>query len=64
MLAPDGSPTTYTYAGTTIVKDSVGNYHVDLAITLTGTYRYRWVSTGTGAGAEEGWFQARTQRVA
>lgn len=63
VVAPDASFITYTYAGAAIVKDSVGVYHVDVAITLAGTYRYRWVSTGTGAGAEESWFQVREQKV-
>lgn len=64
VVAPDASSVTYTYAGATVVKDSVGVYHVDVAIALSGTYLYRWVSTGTGAGAEESWFQVRARRVA
>jgi hypothetical protein len=63
IKAPDATTTTYTYAGATITKDSPGTYHVDVAPTLTGTWRYRWVSTGTGAGAEESWFQVRVRRV-
>lgn len=60
---PAATSTTYTYAGATVTKDSVGNYHVDVAPTLTGTYKYRWVSTGTGQAAEENSFQVRTRRV-
>lgn len=63
VTAPDGTSVSYAYPAT-IGKDSVGVYHVDVAITLTGTYRYRWVSTGTGAGAEESWLQVRPRRVA
>lgn len=63
VTLPDGTQNTYTYPAD-VAKDSVGNYHVDLAITMMGTYRYRWFSTGGGAAAEEGWFQVRTQRVA
>lgn len=63
VAAPDATSVTYTYAGATIVKDSVGNYHVDIDILQRGTYRYRWSSTGTGKAAEENWFQVRTQRV-
>jgi hypothetical protein len=64
VTLPDRSQITYTYAGSTVMKDSVGNYHVDLVITLRGTHLYRWFSTGGGAAAEENWFQVRTQRVA
>jgi hypothetical protein len=63
LTAPDGTQATYSYAGTTIVKDSTGNYHVDVSPTQHGTYRYRWASTGTAQGAEEGWFQVRLRRV-
>lgn len=63
LMAPDGTETTYTYAGGTVTKDSTGTYHVDVSITASGDYRYRWVSTGTGAAAEEGRFQVRVKRV-
>jgi hypothetical protein len=60
---PDGTQTTYTYTGATITRDSLGNYHVDVSLTLVGTHRYRWVSTGTGAAAEEGSIAVRVRRV-
>ena len=63
LLAPDATSSTYTYSGGTVVRDSMGVYHVDVAPVLSGTYRYRWVSTGTGAAAEEEWFQVRSRRV-
>lgn len=59
---PDATISDYAYPAT-IVRDSVGNYHVDLAITQRGPHRYRWVSTGAAASAEEGVFQVRTRRV-
>jgi hypothetical protein len=54
---PSGSTTTLTY-GTdlALVKDSTGNYHVDIDANEAGTWRYRFYSTGTGQGAEEGNF--------
>lgn len=64
VTRPDGTQASYSYAGSTVTKDSTGNYHVDIAITMRGTYRYRWFSTGAGAAAEESWFQVRSQRVA
>lgn len=63
VTLPNGTTVPFTYAGATVIKDSVGNYHVDMSATQHGTYRYRWFSTGTGQAAEEGWFQVRAQRV-
>lgn len=39
-----------------LVKDSTGNYHVDLSITEAGEWYYRWEATGTVQAAEEGQF--------
>jgi hypothetical protein len=48
-------PTTYTYPAT-VIKDSAGNYHVDVSATERGTWLYEWVTTGTGQAAEHGEF--------
>ena len=55
---PDGSLTTYTY-GTDVelVKDSTGNYHVDVDGNAAGTWFYRFHSTGSGQAADESLFQ-------
>lgn len=63
LVRPDATTQSYTYAGATVTKDSTGNYHVDVAPAVNGTYKYRWSSTGTGAAAEEGQFQVRAQKV-
>jgi hypothetical protein len=63
VLAPDGTSTTYTYALATITKDSAGNYHVDVPVTMEGRYQYRWTSTGTGAASEEGFLYVRERAV-
>lgn len=60
---PDATETTYTYAGATITRDSAGNYHVDVSVTMPGKHRYRWTSTGTGQASEEDWFEVRSRRV-
>lgn len=52
---PDGTVTSYAYPAT-IVRDSLGTYHVDIDANAPGTWRYRWESTGTGQAAEEGAF--------
>lgn len=54
---PAGTSTTYTYGtDAALVRDSVGAFHIDISVTLAGTYRYRWESTGTAQGAEEDTF--------
>jgi uncharacterized protein YfaS (alpha-2-macroglobulin family) len=46
--------TTYTYpADAQLVKDSTGNYHVDLDANANGRWLVRFYSTGTGQAAAE-----------
>jgi hypothetical protein len=55
--APDGTVTELEYnADVALVKDSTGNYHVDIDANAAGIWRYRFYSTGTGQGANEGYF--------
>jgi hypothetical protein len=56
---PTGSRTTYTY----VVKDSVGNYHLDHTVAMAGFHWYRWLSTGVGAAASEQKFNVRKLEV-
>lgn len=52
-----GDPTVYTYpTDAQLVKDSTGNYHVDISADTEGTYHWRFYSTGTGKAAFEGRF--------
>lgn len=39
-----------------VVKDSIGNYHVDVSLDFAGSYGYRWRSLGSNQGAVEGSF--------
>src|SRR5687768_7463363 len=67
VRTPDGTYTSSVYlAGGqtyTIVKDSTGDYHADIPITMAGVWWYEWVSTGPGAGAEERAFRVPEQRT-
>lgn len=57
---PSDNTTTYTYGvGVELVKDSVGNYHVDVDADEVGVWYYRFVGTGAGQSAEEGDFTIR-----
>ena len=64
---PSDSVTTYVYGtDSQLVKDSVGNYHVDLtpAAGEHGEWQYRWTSTRTPAQAEPGEFAVRPRQEA
>lgn len=50
---PSGNETTYIYGtDAQLVRDSAGNYHVDINADEAGIWYYRWWSTGTGQAAE------------
>ena len=54
---PSNQTTTYHYGQhAQLVKDSTGNYHVDIDADLCGTWYYRFYSTGTGQAADENSF--------
>jgi hypothetical protein len=36
-----------------VIKDSTGNFHYDLTLSQSGTYRYRWEGTGAAICADE-----------
>lgn len=49
---PGGNTTTLQYlVDAALVRDSEGNYYVDIDADEAGTWRYRFYSTGTGQGA-------------
>lgn len=51
---PEGDITTYQYGfDVALVKDSVGNYHVDVNANKPGTWTYRFYSTGNGQAADK-----------
>lgn len=57
VLSPAGVTTTYQYGvDGALIKDSTGNYHLDIDASSAGEWRYRWYSTGTGKAAEESVF--------
>ena len=59
ITAPDGTKTTYTYGtDAEVVRDSAGNYHLDVDVTAAGRWCYAWRSRGTGQAAGSGSFHA------
>src|SRR5262245_15769254 len=60
VKTPLGVKTTYTYGvDVALVKDSVGNYHIDIEPAIQGIWKYRWEGTISNKGAEESSFQIR-----
>lgn len=58
---PAGIVTTLTYGtDAALVRDSAGNYHVDLDAATEGAWYVRWYSTGSGQTAEESQFLVPT----
>lgn len=58
LKSPLGVATTYVFpADLQIVKDSTGNYHVDLEPDRQGVWSVRWVGTGSNKAASESAFR-------
>jgi hypothetical protein len=53
---PNGTLTTYTYAGDTITKVAVGVYKVEVPASIPGTWYYRAESTGSQSAKEAQFF--------
>jgi hypothetical protein len=60
---PSGNAVTYTYALGQVTRDSVGNYHFDLAVDETGIWPYHWSGTGTVVTAGEAFLYVRRSRL-
>lgn len=64
IVEPDGTKTTYTYGtGDEVVRDGVGEYHLDLLIDAAGSWPYRWAGTGAVIAADEGVLQGLPSMV-
>lgn len=60
---PGGTITLYTYGvEAELVKDSAGNYHIDIDASEVGTWAYRFYSIGDGKAAGEKLFFVRRTR--
>lgn len=57
VKSPLGVITTYTYGtDAALVKDSTGNYHLDVEPTVQGVWKYRWEGLTSNKGAGESSF--------
>lgn len=55
---PRGVSTTKRYSLAEVTKDSTGNYHVDVDLTIAGQWFYRFEGTGVVVAANEAAFTA------
>lgn len=53
---PDGTTTTYTWAGATVTKDATGTFSKALEADAPGIWAWKWTGTGAAAGIDEGTF--------
>jgi hypothetical protein len=59
-LEPDGVEVVFTHGtDAELVKDSVGNYHVDYTITKQGRHNFKFVGTGAVVSTQQSDFYAR-----
>lgn len=63
VVEPDGTRTTYTYAGGGATKHSTGVFYRDIALPLPGEYLLRWVGTGAAAATTETVVRAMSTRT-
>jgi hypothetical protein len=61
---PSVNVTTYVYGSdAALVKDSTGNYHVDVDADEAGQWHFRFAGTVSGQAAAEGQFRVDSSRV-
>ena len=57
---PDGTRTTYTYAGGAVTKHSSGVFYRDIPLATPGEWSVRWTGTGTVAATKRSAIKVRT----
>lgn len=64
LKLPDGTVTEYVYGtDAELVRDAVGEYHVDWTITVHGVYWYLFAGSGDVVAVEEETFTVRTRKT-
>lgn len=56
---PNGTTNTYTYAGSTITKDSTGRYSKQITVDQRGVWYWEWTGTGNCQAAASGTLTVR-----
>lgn len=61
---PAGTTVTLVYlTDAALVKDSTGNYHVDLDVTDAGWWHYRFIGTGAVQAVDDGEFMVAPKAI-
>lgn len=60
VMKPDGTTTTYSYAGSTVTKSGTGAFYKNVALDQEGTWYWRWKGTGNATAADEGEIAVKT----
>jgi hypothetical protein len=60
---PDGTTTSYTYAGGDVTKAGAGDFYKDVSVDAAGVWAWEWVGTGTVAAAHSGAFRVAVSAV-
>lgn len=63
VWTPAGVSTSYTYAGGTVTRDSLGVFYRDVPVAEAGRYVLRWTGTGAAAVVEDSIIAVRRARV-
>ena len=63
VIEPDGTRTTYTYAGGGVTKHSSGVFYRDIALDASGEWTIRWAGTGAAAATDETMIKAKATRT-
>ena len=61
---PDGTVTTFTLAAATVTRASLGNFHRDIALDSSGTWRYEFLGAGAVAAMDDGTFKVAEKLIA
>lgn len=64
VTQPDGTRTTYTYAGGGVTRHGSGVFYRDVALASAGEWAIRWAGTGAAAATDESVIKAKATRAA
>lgn len=59
VKSPSGAVSTYTLAGGTVARDSLGKFSKQVTADAAGTWSYRWIGTGACEAVVERQFKVK-----
>jgi hypothetical protein len=61
---PTGLETTYTWAGAQVIRDSIGHFHFDVTLSVSGQWIARWIAGGAIVAVDEFYFRVESSGFA